>query len=235
MVFEPVQRSQLHDEVVKQLRDSIDNGNLQPGERLPSERELASALDVSRNVLREALRVLEANGLVYTKPGVGRMVRVLEAGHPIGRSLTDSLELATIDEVLETRALLECEIVVVACDRRTDDEATAIVEASMRQHSWNDNLSFHVLIAASTHNSVLERLVFDHLQLLNRLRQRDRYYSEQDTQRLLSEHNEIAQAILNRDGQLGADLMRQHLEETKDRITKGAILRNRGVMTGGDE
>ena len=114
MVFEPIQRNQLHDEVVKQLRDSIDSGALKPGERLPSERELAGALEVSRNVLREALRVLEATGLVFTKQGVGRVVRGLDDDHPRGASLTDSLELATIDEVLETRVILECEIVALA-------------------------------------------------------------------------------------------------------------------------
>ena len=222
MVFEPIQRNQLHDEVVKQLRDSIDSGALKPGERLPSERDLASALEVSRNVLREALRVLEANGLVVTRPGIGRVVRHLDDGHPRGTSLTDSLELATIDEVLETRVILECEIVALACDRRTDDEAERVMRAATHQDTWQDNLQFHVLIAECAHNTVLESLVYEHMGLLNRLGQRDRYYSPEDARVLLSEHAEIATAIANRDAELGPRLMRQHILDTRERIVRAS-------------
>lgn len=220
MIFEPIQRSQLHDEVVRQLRESIDSGALEPGERLPSERDLAAALAVSRNVLREALRVVEATGLIFTKPGVGRIVRRLEEGYGAGTSLTDSLELATIDEVLETRVILECEIVALACERRTEEESDGLVKAAAKQDTWQDNLQFHVLIAEATHNTVLESLVFNHMDRLNRLGQRDRYYSPEDAHLLLGEHTEIAIAIAERDAAKGSDLMRRHILDTKDRIAR---------------
>lgn len=222
MVFEPIQRSQLHDEVVKQLRDSIDSGALKPGERLPSERDLAAALEVSRNVLREALRVLEATGLVFTKQGVGRVVRQLEEGRPRGTSLIDSLELATIDEVLETRVILECEIVALACERRSDAEAERVLRAAAQQDTWQDNLQFHVVIAECTHNTVLESLVFQHMDRLNRLGQRDRYYSPEDAGVLLGEHTEIAMAIAKRDAERGPSLMRQHILDTRERIVRAS-------------
>ncbi|HJQ76306.1 MAG TPA: FadR/GntR family transcriptional regulator [Acidimicrobiia bacterium] len=233
MVFEPIQRNQLHDEVVKQLRDSIDSGALKPGERLPSERELAGALEVSRNVLREALRVLEATGLVFTKQGVGRVVRGLDDDHPRGASLTDSLELATIDEVLETRVILECEIVALACERRTDAQAQSVLRAASRQETWQDNLQFHVLIAECTHNTVLESLVFEHMERLNRLGQRDRYYSPQDAGLLLSEHTEIAMAISKQDGAKGSELMRQHILDTRDRIARASDVRTDSRVSEG--
>jgi GntR family transcriptional regulator, transcriptional repressor for pyruvate dehydrogenase complex len=225
LVFEPIQRNQLHDEVVKQLRDSIDSGALKPGERLPSERDLAGALEVSRNVLREALRVLEATGLVFTKPGIGRVVRQLEAGHPRGNSLTDSLELATIDEVLETRVILECEIVRLACERRSDSEAERVLRAAAEQDTWQDNLRFHVLIAECTHNTVLESLVFEHMDRLNRLGQRDRYYSPEDARILLSEHTEIAMAIQKQDPESGSNSMRRHIIDTRERIARASASR----------
>lgn len=225
MVFEPIKRSQLHDEVVKQLRDSIDSGALKPGERLPAERELAGALGVSRTVLREALRVLEATGLVLTKQGVGRAVRDLDDAHPKGSSLIDSLELATIDEVLETRVILECGIVTLACERRTDAEAEKVLRAASKQDTWQDNLRFHVLIAECTHNAVLESLVFEHMDRLNRLGQRDRYYSPEDARLLLSEHTEIAVSISKREADRGVDLMRQHILDTRERIARANATR----------
>jgi DNA-binding FadR family transcriptional regulator len=228
VIFEPIHRSQLHDEVVKRLRDSIDSGALKPGQRLPSERDLAAALEVSRNVLREALRVLEATGLVFTKQGIGRVVRQLEDGYPRGNSLTDSLELATIDEVLEARVIFECEIVALACERRTEAEADRVLRAAAQQDTWQDNLQFHVLIAECTHNTVLESLVFEHMDRLNRLGQRDRYYSSDDARVLLSEHAEVAMAISKRDAESGSKLMRQHILDTKDRIARSSASRSGG-------
>jgi DNA-binding transcriptional regulator YhcF (GntR family) len=68
-IFEPVRQDRNFEVVVQRVRDKLMRGELKPGDKLPPERELATQLNVSRNVVREALRILENAGLVHTKKG----------------------------------------------------------------------------------------------------------------------------------------------------------------------
>jgi len=69
LIFEPVRQNRNFEVVVQRVRDKLMRGELRPGDKLPAERELAKQLSVSRNVVREALRILENAGLVTTKKG----------------------------------------------------------------------------------------------------------------------------------------------------------------------
>lgn len=73
-LFHPVRRSRLYEDIVRQIQDLIADRHLQPGDRLPGERELAEVLSVSRQSVREALRVLDYIGVVEVHPGEGTHV-----------------------------------------------------------------------------------------------------------------------------------------------------------------
>ena len=73
-IYRPVPRTRLYDNVISQIRELIVSQRLQPGSPLPSERKLAKLFEVSRPIVREALRTLERDGLVQVKPGSGAFV-----------------------------------------------------------------------------------------------------------------------------------------------------------------
>ena len=67
--FQPVQPVRAYQRIVEQVEEALARGDLRPGQRLPSERELVAQFEVSRSTVREALRVLESNGVVRSRPG----------------------------------------------------------------------------------------------------------------------------------------------------------------------
>lgn len=218
-LFEPVRSVRLHDEVVDQIKRLIDSGEIRPGDRLPSERDLALRMDVSRNVLREALRALEARGLIITHHGVGRVVRPLERNVATA-SHSDALEIATIDEVLETRELIESAAAGLASERHNDDDRTRLLRTARLRGTWTANRDFHLAVASATHNYMLETVIQDQLDLLFELHQRERYGAPRDAEYLLDDHLAIADAILARDSESARELMAEHLRSTRNRVSK---------------
>lgn len=100
-------RTLLYEEVVKDLYQMIDDEHLKPGDKMPPERELMEQLDVSRNVLREAFRVLESRGVIVSHQGKGRFLR--KQSQLIGStdSLSKNLERCSMIEAYEVRQPLE--------------------------------------------------------------------------------------------------------------------------------
>lgn len=107
--FEPVRSDRTFEIVVQRIRDKLLGGELRPGDKLPPERELARQLDVSRNVVREALRTLENAGLVRTRQGA-RGGAFIEEGSParIAQALGDlvTLNAISLDDLFEARVLM---------------------------------------------------------------------------------------------------------------------------------
>jgi GntR family transcriptional regulator, transcriptional repressor for pyruvate dehydrogenase complex len=211
--------------VIDRIIELITAGGLRPGDALPTERELAARLCVSRNVLRQAFRVLEERGLIVTRQGSGRFLRELPAdGAQRSAAQRDRLERASIADVLEARSLLEQEVVVLACQRRTSGEAEELSLLADRLDTWEDNLRFHRLVAGATHNFMLTRLVEEQVQLLNDLDQRGHYprlASEAVPVRQRHEHARIAAAILDRDDRTARRLMREHVRYARDAVLNG--------------
>jgi GntR family transcriptional regulator, transcriptional repressor for pyruvate dehydrogenase complex len=231
-VYVPIAPVRRYEEVVRQILALIASGDITPGSRLPPERDLAERLQVSRNVLREGFRVLEERGLILARQGAGRFLRELpeddlRTGSARRDVQRDRLERASIADILEARSLLEQEIVTLACQRRSTAEAAEACRAAERLRTWDDNLRFHRLIAAATHNFMLVRLVEQQLLLLNDLDQRGRYpsrASEEVIARQRLEHEKIASAILDRDERQARQLMGDHIRSARDTILDGDIL-----------
>lgn len=231
----PIERRRLSDRVVDQFAELIASGVFAVGDKLPSERELAASLGVSRPLIREGFRTLESMGLVEVKRGVGAIVtRTHPTGeaaerHPVESPLgahgeTDQggvlsrLERATILDILEAREVLEVQIVALAAERITPEESEWLREASERNDSWDDNREFHTLLASITHNFMLERLVVMQLDLLRDARQRTHYESPSNAARLLREHVAIADAVIAHDVERAQNLMREHFRHTRHSV-----------------
>lgn len=159
-----------YDQVATQLKLLIVNGSLSPGERLPAEPSLAAAFGVSRNTVREALRMLSSVGLVRTERGVngGTFVALIDPAD-VSNYLESRLgilvgsESISTHDLNEARTLLEVPCARMAAERRTDEDIRdlqAIVDAEREdRQAWSrgeHSHEFHVRLLQATGNAVLE-------------------------------------------------------------------------------
>ncbi len=165
-------------QVAEILLDKVRRGEIDAGAKLPSERELSEAMDVSRVVVREALNSLQMAGLVERRVGSGNYIRkdldsaLLVAG-PISHDLDTG---ANIVETIEARHALDLAVTKLALENAqpADIEMMQSVIAEMRtavdgnriRHYLELTLQFHVVVARAGGNSVLERLVGELIDLV---------------------------------------------------------------------
>lgn len=161
--FVPIQRPlSLSDEVAEVLLRRIREGPMMVGTRFPSERELSEQFNVSRTVIREAIRSLAAKGVISVQAGRGHSVSRVEA-HAVRESM--SLYLLGMDEldyqnVHEVRATIELEVAGLAASRATDDELKELAEVCEQmaervtdiEFTARVDLEFHRKLAEMTHN-----------------------------------------------------------------------------------
>lgn len=171
--FEPEQlgRRDASGQIARQLRKAISQGVWQPGERLPTEQELADTFDVARATAREGLKLLSATGLVVSARGSngGTFVAIPDA-EEVAEQLSDAIQLwyragnVSVHDVDEARWVLEMHCVDLAARRRTEEDLEAIrrpVEASrdfdMDIADWLDlDLVFHTAVTKAAKNKILE-------------------------------------------------------------------------------
>jgi DNA-binding FadR family transcriptional regulator len=167
-MFRPARPRRAFDEIIGQIRALIENGELKPGDRLPSERALAEQFAVSRNTVREALRMLEISGLVVLKRGATGGAFIAHADTAtVTASLTDTLRLTDVSLADVTDAMRRITTVVTraACENITDDDITALeanltevarlTEAGEWERKAHVNLEFQRLLAQATGNPIL--------------------------------------------------------------------------------
>jgi GntR family transcriptional repressor for pyruvate dehydrogenase complex len=172
VVFRALAReATLSQRVARQIEEMIVARHLQPGDRLPTERELAGQFGVSRTVVREAVSGLTAKSLLEPVPGGGIIVRV-----PAAEAVTRSMSLflrggrpqMDYAKVHEVRRLLEVEVAGLAAERRTDEDLGALesILAEMEaigdgtsERYIKDDVDFHAAIARATHNELFPLLL----------------------------------------------------------------------------
>jgi GntR family transcriptional repressor for pyruvate dehydrogenase complex len=151
-------------EVASQLEAEVLSGGLEPGAKLPSERELALRLGVSRPLVREALRSLVERGLVEISPGRGTFVTAgtsASAARPLGSHYLR--QKVTPYHLIEVRTIIEPAAARLAAERATDAEIAALghaveqvgtVESVLDRARWD--ITLHALVARMSHNPVIE-------------------------------------------------------------------------------
>jgi GntR family transcriptional regulator, transcriptional repressor for pyruvate dehydrogenase complex len=129
MSFEPLSRTRLFEDIVQQILDQIKSGDLKPGDKLPSERDLSEMLNVSRNSLREALRALEMMNFIEIKPGEGAIVREVTISNLLD-PVTDaiSIDQKLMLDLLDVREIIEIETARRAAIKGTEEDFKAILE-----------------------------------------------------------------------------------------------------------
>lgn len=227
--FMPVDVRWISDAIIEQLRDMIHTGRLVQGTRLPSERELCTPFGVSRVTVREALRVLEASGLVEIRVGAGggAFVTTPTSDH-VGTGITDMIALAgfTALEVTEARQLIDLGVVDLACSRATEQDIAALTaicdlaEAMEGRGEYPVELSaeFHVRLAESTHNAAITMLVQTLREPMQLSLQRAHEIAPDMGPIGVAEHRAITEAVQHRDVERARRIMTEHLARTLLRV-----------------
>jgi GntR family transcriptional repressor for pyruvate dehydrogenase complex len=223
--FFRVEKQRLYESVVDQLVRYVETGEIQPGDRFPSERELEKHLGVSRGILREAFRVLEARGLIESRPGGGRFLREVTSLFQEGVTLV-ALEKSVLLDVVESRLALEVNVARLAAVRATRQDIANLRSVVKKFFSRNSpreedkDLDFHLAVARATHNFVLHELVKLQINLLKEHHQQS--HLERDSwESLCFEHRRILEAIEEGNPDTAAEAMDAHLRRLKDAIIGG--------------
>jgi GntR family transcriptional regulator, transcriptional repressor for pyruvate dehydrogenase complex len=199
------------------------SGGLHQGERLPPERELCVRLNVSRTVVREALNLLEARGLISIEHGRGAVV----SGGNIG-AVRDTLELLlrvrpkALWELLEIRNILEVEIAGLAAERAGEEDVSAMRIQLERMLASIDapegyidaDVEFHSLLARGARNEVLLTMLEPVVDLLRASRQVSASRRPGSALRAVGEHEEILRRVEVGDAEGARREMRAHLSNT---------------------
>lgn len=208
-----------------QIRLLIRQGQLTAGDRLPSERELCERFGVSRVTVREALRVLEANGLVEIRVGArGGAFVTAPSSRLVGEGIADLifLETLTAAEVTEARQVFELGIVPIVCERATAEDIAALYEicdrstAALQGDEYPLELSaeWHTRYAMSAHNRAVSMLVESlHGPLVMSL-ERARQAAPMHGRRGVEEHRALVDAIAKHSVRRATQLMSEHLART---------------------
>ena len=229
-LFKSVGKSELLSQTVETaIEEAIRSGDLAQGEKLPSEMELCAQFGVSRTVMREALRMLSARGLLRIEKGRGIFVRCLSVD-----SVANPMELYLhmhsgpdhALHVVEARQLIEPPIAGAAALRHTAGDASRLrtnvaelaTAARDRELMSKLDMSFHLLIAEAAHNPVLP-LFIRPIQMLMPAIKADVYGAVGNAHdAAVHWHTRILEAILDRNAERAEAAMRRHLEISMEHV-----------------
>jgi GntR family transcriptional repressor for pyruvate dehydrogenase complex len=225
-MFEPVSTGRVSAEIVDRIKAAIRAGALTPGDQLPPERDLTKQLGVSRVSVRDALRMLEANGLIEVRVGArGGAFVTAPAPRLVGEGLADMLLLAEVGatDVTEVRMIFELGLLELACERATAEDVAALHEICDRAdaaHGYDPALSaeFHTMLARCTHNEALELFALALQEPLASSLQRAHAVDPNAGRVATLEHRGIAVAVGAGDAVAARRIMTEHLGRTASRV-----------------
>jgi GntR family transcriptional regulator, transcriptional repressor for pyruvate dehydrogenase complex len=228
-LFTPVSTGRISTDIVDQIKGAIRAGRLAPGDQLPPERQLVRELGVSRVSVRDALRALEAHGLIEVRVGArGGAFVTAPAPSLVGETFADMLRLgaATPADVTEARLVFELGLLPLACERADETDFAALeelcdrAEASLGTGSYDVALSaeFHTRLARSTHNIAIALFAESfHGPLLRSLEQAKSVAPEMGGLGLV-EHRALVDALRSRDADAAREIMSEHIGRTAERV-----------------
>ncbi|MGD8385705.1 MAG: FCD domain-containing protein [Desulfobacteraceae bacterium] len=221
---------QAHEKIVVQIKDAIFNGTFQPGERLPSERELADTFRTSRVTVRSAILTLRNNGIVTVRKGMGGGTFVskdLDEGE-ITDLLRDIIKWKNIGirDVLEVRGILEPQIAYLAAvdpsPRKIRDIWDSIEEleasfASKRTFQSRDE-NFHKALAAAANNPLLSVFQASLIELLFKFISTIPW-TEEEKRNITFHHRKIAEKVEEKEPKKARKAMIEHIQDMRSLLS----------------
>lgn len=225
----PVQKQRVYQMIIEQIKTSIERGELNPGDRLPSERDLAEALSVSRSAVREAISVLESARIVKISQGIGVFLKE-DRNKDLMAKMNEivSPQNMSLIELIEVRQAIEVQAAYLAAVRRTDADLRSIQSAYYAlEQSVNagkvaaeEDYLFHLsVVEAASNQMLMETVKFVSNKCLAGLHE-SRSQSMNipgKSQAVMEEHSLIYLAIEERNPDKARDMMWEHLQNVKAR------------------
>jgi GntR family transcriptional repressor for pyruvate dehydrogenase complex len=219
-MLEPLARDTLTKQATETLRRFILTEDLKPGDQLPSERELSESLSVSRNIVREALSVLVAEGLILKQPGRGIFVTDFDRTK-VAPQIAVSFDYngRSPAALSEARAAVELGAISLIARRISDAEIQQLASINrsleenlrLRRSTIKDDIEFHKLLLQSTHNPVLIELIpllIEYFRLAVFYRPSAIFHNPE---RVVAEHDKIIAALQARDAAAARLALIDHL------------------------
>ena len=221
--FEAVRKNKVYEEVARQIERLILK-KLKPGDKLPSERELAEMLQVSRSSIRDAIRGLELMGLVEPRQGAGTIVREISADslvNPFANALKH--KQVVVGELLDFRKMLEPPLAGRAATHASSEEILEMEEILQRQEgkmlrgesTIAEDAEFHYSVAMASGNNVVLKVLDILMDLLRETRERS-LQVEGRPKKSLAGHRRILSAIKRHDAESAKAAMRRHIEDVEE-------------------
>jgi GntR family transcriptional repressor for pyruvate dehydrogenase complex len=229
-MFQPVKASRVSDEIVLQVRKVLMSGRVNAGDRLPTERQLAEQFGTSRASVREALRGLEQEGMIYVKKGASGGVFVANVDHQLVTRPMETLfrmKKVSIQQITEARLIFEPEAARLAATRATPEDLVEMEEVigqmdqavrSGKTYASYD-LKFHQLIARAARNPIIEMLAGSMLEVASRIITELR--PSIDVLRHVTQcHSRVYKAVRERNSQLAHKMMLEHIIDVQERLVE---------------
>lgn len=228
-ILSPIERKdKLSAQVAAKIKELILSGRIEPGKKLPTERELGETFQVSRTVIREAITALEARGLVESQTGSGTYVRALSAedvSDSLGLFLTTQDQEFTFESMMEVRQVLEIQIARLVAERATEENIHKLENILKNMcatagdiDKFSDwDFEFHMTLSEACGNPLfcvmlepLTDILFDFIWTGSS--------ATGATQEACNFHKEILDRIKAKDPNGASEAMRAHLEQSQ-RVT----------------
>ncbi len=235
-MFREIKNTKVFEQVIEQIKEIIQNGELKCGDQLPSERDLCEQLHVSRTSVREALRSLEMLGIIECRQGEGNFIResfedsLLE---PI--SITFMLHGSKTNEILELRKIIEPETAALAAKNISAAELQEIKELILLLNREDDSeksaeidKKIHYKIVRASGNGLVINVMYAVSNLVDRYIEAvvaNLFQTPKNKSIVKEQHEAVVRAIEAHDAAKAAAAMRKHLEYTNDFISS-SILQN---------
>jgi len=218
----------LHKKVATLISKEIVNGQFLPGDKLPSEHELAQIFDVSRNVVREAIACLRADGVVISRQGLGAFVVQPELRQAIRIDAEELQQSGNLRSLFELRSVLEIEAAGLAAERRTKSQLARIEQAlgkmsgaeKLSDAGIDADLDFHRAVAEAAGNDYLVTFLtyLGHQMRETILTVRENHGLEIVVELTIAEHSRIFDALTAGDPDAARDAMRAHIQAAAKRL-----------------
>jgi GntR family transcriptional repressor for pyruvate dehydrogenase complex len=216
-------KDRLVDRVVNEIQRLIVEGQLEPGMKLPPERDFAEQLGVSRTVIREAVHILVTKGLLETRHGVGTVVRRVTNDQVIA-SLNILLQAQgiSLENLHDVRSILEVEIAGLAAQQATDEDILTLNALIARMEAARNapetfvagDADFHQALARMSHNPLLGVLLDSIRDLMQEVRllvhRHPHLY-----QIVMPDHRCLMERVIAKDPEGARQAMREHLEHAR--------------------
>jgi DNA-binding FadR family transcriptional regulator len=232
VVFKPLENKRAFEKISSRIKQLVFNGTLKPGDKLPSELQLADQFNVGRQTIREALRLLELSGFISIQRGGSGGASIQNTIlTKVSQSLIDAIQMEniTIDELTSARLEIEMIVLKQVVSQANGSDIKKLQENIQRAkykiatgfQAFKENIDFHSLLAKSSGNQVFVIVVQSIMAVvadfLSRLEP-----SLEHSRLVVHDHEDILDAIVRRDIKEAMRLLENHLLTINDRLQKSS-------------